>query len=45
MIRVEGLTVTFARGTPLEKTALSGIDLSVNAGEIVGIAGVDGNGQ
>jgi simple sugar transport system ATP-binding protein len=38
---VEGLTVIGDRGT----TAVDGVGLSVRGGEIVGIAGVSGNGQ
>jgi simple sugar transport system ATP-binding protein len=41
MLEVSGLHVTGARGTP----ALRGVDLVVRAGEILGIAGVEGNGQ
>jgi ABC-type uncharacterized transport system ATPase subunit len=41
MLEVRGLHVTSARGTP----ALRGVDLVVSAGEILGIAGVEGNGQ
>jgi simple sugar transport system ATP-binding protein len=40
-LSVRTLTVAGARGTP----RLSGISLEVRAGEIVGIAGVEGNGQ
>jgi simple sugar transport system ATP-binding protein len=40
-LRVEGVDLATADGT----LALSGIELSVGAGEIVGIAGVEGNGQ
>ena len=40
-LAVEGLEVRSRRGLP----ALRGISLKVRAGEIVGIAGVDGNGQ
>ena len=41
MLAVSGLTVTTASGRRL----LDGVDLEIRAGEIVGIAGVDGNGQ
>ena len=41
VLEVRGLHVTGARGIP----ALRGVDLSVRAGEILGIAGVEGNGQ
>jgi simple sugar transport system ATP-binding protein len=41
VLRIENLSVTGTRGTE----AVSGLSLEVRAGEIVGIAGVDGNGQ
>ena len=41
MLEVRELHVTDARGCP----ALRGVDLTVRAGEILGIAGVEGNGQ
>jgi simple sugar transport system ATP-binding protein len=41
VLRIENLTVTGARGVP----AVRDLSLSVRAGEIVGVAGVDGNGQ
>jgi simple sugar transport system ATP-binding protein len=41
MLEVRDLHVTGVRGTP----ALRGVDLVVRAGEILGIAGVEGNGQ
>jgi general nucleoside transport system ATP-binding protein len=41
MLEVRELHVTGARGIP----ALRGVDLVVRAGEILGIAGVEGNGQ
>jgi general nucleoside transport system ATP-binding protein len=41
VLRIEGLTVRGARG----HDAVSGLSLEVRAGEVVGIAGVDGNGQ
>jgi len=41
VLAVEGLRAVGDRGTP----ALRGVSLSVRAGEIVGVAGVAGNGQ
>ena len=41
MIRVEDLTVRDNRGLP----AVKGLSLSVRAGEVLGIAAVEGNGQ
>ena len=41
VLAVEGLTLTDAGG----RRVLDGIDLEVRAGEIVGVAGVEGNGQ
>ena len=41
MLRVRGAIATAGRGVP----ALDGLDLDVRAGEILGIAGVEGNGQ
>jgi simple sugar transport system ATP-binding protein len=42
VLRVRGLTMPSAS---LHGKALTGIDLSVDAGEVVGIAGIAGNGQ
>jgi len=41
MLRIEDLTARDHRGI----NVVNGLNLTVNAGEIVGIAGVDGNGQ
>jgi simple sugar transport system ATP-binding protein len=41
VLKIENLTVTGSKGVP----AVSGLSLEVYAGEAVGIAGVDGNGQ
>jgi general nucleoside transport system ATP-binding protein len=41
MLEIRALHVVGPRGTP----ALRGVELSVRAGEILGIAGVEGNGQ
>jgi simple sugar transport system ATP-binding protein len=41
VFRIEGLSARNARGLPV----LKGVDLAIGAGEILGIAGVEGNGQ
>ena len=41
VLKVEDLTVMGPKGTP----AVSGLSLELRAGEVLGIAGVDGNGQ
>ncbi|MDR2181481.1 MAG: ABC transporter ATP-binding protein [Treponema sp.] len=41
VLKIENLTVIGSRGVP----AVSGLSLEVRRGEVVGIAGVDGNGQ
>jgi general nucleoside transport system ATP-binding protein len=41
VLRVEGLTLAAETGRPL----LADVDLVVHAGEVLGIAGVEGNGQ
>jgi putative tryptophan/tyrosine transport system ATP-binding protein len=45
MIRLEGITVTFGRGTPMETTALRGLDLAIPAGQFVTVIGSNGAGK
>lgn len=45
MIRVTGLEVIFGKGTPLEKRAISGLDLSLEPGEFVAVIGSNGAGK
>ncbi len=45
MIRVEGIGITFNRGTALESRALDGIDLSIPAGQFVTVIGSNGAGK
>jgi len=41
VLKIENLTVIGAKGT----AAVTGLSLEVRAGEVVGVAGIDGNGQ
>lgn len=45
MIRVQGLSVTFHRGTPMETPALRSLDLEVPTGQFVTIIGSNGAGK
>lgn len=45
MIRVEGIEVTFKKGTPLAAPALRGIDLEVPNGQFVTVIGSNGAGK
>lgn len=45
MIEVQGLEVRFGRGTPLEKVALTGIDLTIPEGRFVTVIGSNGAGK
>lgn len=45
MIRVEGLSVVYARGTPLQKHALTRVSLTIRSGEFVSVIGSNGAGK
>jgi energy-coupling factor transport system ATP-binding protein len=45
LIQVERLVHTYAPGTPLERTALQGVNLEISSGERVGILGHTGSGK
>lgn len=45
MIEIRGLHVVFGRGTPLEKRALAGIDLTIPEGAFVTVIGSNGAGK
>lgn len=45
MIQLDAVHVTFALGTPLEKVALRGVDLSIQTGQFVTVIGSNGAGK
>ncbi|TCT12653.1 putative ABC transport system ATP-binding protein [Tepidamorphus gemmatus] len=45
MIRVTGLEIVYGRGTPLEKRALSGLDLAIPDHQFVSVIGSNGAGK
>ena len=45
VIRTEHLTHVYSRGTPFEKTAISGISVEIHAGELVAVIGHTGSGK
>jgi putative tryptophan/tyrosine transport system ATP-binding protein len=45
MIRLEDITVTFGRGTPMQTTALRSLDLAIPAGQFVTVIGSNGAGK
>ncbi len=45
IIRTEGLTHIYSRGTPFEKVAIDHIDIEIERGEFVGLIGHTGSGK
>jgi len=45
ILKIEALTHVYSQGTPFEKTALDGVDLSIDRGEIISIVGHTGSGK
>ncbi len=45
IIRTEGLTHVYSKGTPFEKVAIDHIDIEIERGEFVGIIGHTGSGK
>ena len=45
LMHVQGLTHVYSKGTPFEKTAVSGLDLSIGKGQLIGLIGHTGSGK
>ncbi len=45
VLETRGLTYVYGQGTPFEKTAMKGIDLTVRRGDFIGIIGHTGSGK
>ena len=45
IVRAEALRHVYSAGTPFEKVAIDGIDLSLTAGQLVGVIGHTGSGK
>lgn len=45
IIKTENLTYTYSQGTPFEKTAVDGVNLEIEGGELIGIIGHTGSGK
>lgn len=45
LLRLTGLQFTYSPGTPFERRALAGIDLEIQQGEVVVLAGATGSGK
>ena len=45
VLKTEELTYIYSQGTPFEKTAVNGVSIEINEGEIIGIIGHTGSGK
>lgn len=45
LMHVQGLTHVYSKGTPFEKIAINGLDLSIEKGRLVGLIGHTGSGK
>ena len=44
LIETHDLRFVYGKGTPFEKVALDGVDISINEGEFIGVIGHTGSG-
>lgn len=45
ILRTESLSLTYGKGTPFEKKAVSNVNIEINEGEVIGIIGHTGSGK